>query len=139
MYKIINFREIGDSRGSLIPIEAKKDVPFDVKRLYYIYNTNKDVVRGKHAHLNLEQVLIPINGSCSLRLDDGVRKEDILLNDRTKGIYIASNIWREMYNFSPDCVLLVLASEYYNEKDYIRDYDEFKKRVRENEWDGKER
>lgn len=125
MYQIIDFKEIGDSRGSLVAIEGSKNVPFEIKRIYYIFNTHSDVVRGRHAHKKLKQVLICLSGSCMLRIDNGFRKEEILLNDRTKGIYIGPMIWRELYSFSSDCVLLVLASDHYNESDYIREYSTF--------------
>lgn len=126
MYQIISFREIGDHRGSLIAIEGNKNIPFKIARMYYIFNTGTDVIRGQHAHKHLKQILICLNGSCMLRIDNGKHTEDLYLNDRTKGIYLDSMIWREMYQFSSDCVLLVLASKNYDEADYIRDYFKFK-------------
>ncbi len=125
MYQILNLRENGDFRGTLISSEGASDVPFEIKRLYYIFNTRTDVVRGQHAHKQLKQVLICMNGSCKLRLDNGSLQEDLLLDDRTKGIYIDTMIWREIYEFSPDCILLVLANNHYNEEDYIRNYAHF--------------
>jgi len=97
-----------------------------------MYDTLSDVVRGKHAHKKLQQILFCIHGSCKLRLDDGLSKEEIDLNNPNEGILITNNMWREMYDFSSDAVLLVLASELYDESDYIRDYDEFLKYVKEN-------
>jgi dTDP-4-dehydrorhamnose 3,5-epimerase-like enzyme len=123
--KIYDFKVIGDSRGSLIAIEGEKTIPFDIKRIYYIFDTKSDVTRGKHAHRNLKQILICINGSCEIRLDDGIHSKLLTLNHLTKGLYIDSMIWREMLNFSPDCVLMVLADHYYDEEDYIRNYEEF--------------
>ncbi|WP_461201872.1 sugar 3,4-ketoisomerase [Anoxybacillus sp. TBDG-1] len=130
MYKTICFKEIGDSRGALIAIESGKSIPFEIKRIYYIFNTRSDVVRGKHAHKKLEQVFICLSGSCTLLIDDGEKREEIFLNDKTRGIYIQSMIWREIYDFSSDCVLVVLASQHYDEDDYIRDYATFLKIVK---------
>lgn len=119
----------GDNRGSLVAIESMKDIPFEVKRVYYITDTQKDVVRGHHAHKNLKQILICVHGSCKIGLDNGKEKEEVLLDKINEGIYIESNMWRTMYDFSEGAVLLVLASELYDEADYIRNYDEFIKYV----------
>lgn len=119
------FQPHGDSRGQLIAIEQLKDIPFEIKRVYYMYDTGEGVIRGYHAHKNLQQVLICVHGSCKIRLDNGKEKEIITLDKPNVGLYVANNMWREMYDFSPDAVLLVLASELYDESDYIRDYDEF--------------
>ena len=117
----------GDDRGELVALEAFGNVPFEIKRVYYIYRTEEGVIRGRHAHKSLEQILICVHGSCRLKLDNGTETETILLNKPDEGIYIANDIWREMYDFSPDAVLLVIASEPYDERDYIRDYDAFLK------------
>ena len=93
--------------------------------VYYIYDTAQGVVRGYHAHRKLEQILICIHGTCKIRLDNGHEKKVVPLEKPYEGLYIANNMWREMFDFSPDAVLLVLASELYDESDYIRDYDEF--------------
>lgn len=119
----------GDSRGQLIAIEENNDIPFHVKRVYYIYDTNSDVTRGCHAHRSLKQLLICVHGSCKIRLDDGKESQIVLLDEPNEGIIICDTIWREMFDFSKDAVLLVLASEIYDEKDYIRDYQEFLKYV----------
>lgn len=123
--KRILFDIHGDERGQLVAIEELKSIPFDIKRVYYMYNTTSKVIRGKHAHKKLQQVMICLNGFCKLHLDDGEEKQTIDLNSPNEGIYITNNIWREMSDFSDDCVLLVLASEYYDENDYIRDYQDF--------------
>lgn len=123
--KRIKFDKHGDDRGMLVAVESYKEIPFTVKRVYYIFDTLPDVRRGFHAHKNLEQVLICVHGSCKLLLDDGNEKKDVLLDNPYEGIYLNNNIWREMYDFSPDAVLLVLASELYDESDYIRNYEEF--------------
>ena len=123
----IEFQSLGDERGSLVAVEIgqEKAIPFEIQRVYYIYRTEPGVSRGFHAHKNLRQVAIPVAGSCRMLLDDGQKRESVWLNDPSKGLLIESMTWREMHNFSSDCVLLVLASEHYNEKDYIRDYEQF--------------
>ena len=124
-YKILNFNVKSDSRGSLIALENLKEIPFEVKRIYYIYDTKPDFPRGAHAHKELEQVLIMMDGSCELVLNDGKDIKNIILNRPDMGIFIGKNMWREMKNFSYGAKLLVLASDFYNEKEYIRDYEEF--------------
>ncbi len=123
------FQPHGDERGQLISLEEFKDIPFRIKRVYYMYDTLADVVRGHHAHKSLEQILICIHGSCRIRLDNGTEKKVVSLEKPYEGLYVANNMWREMFDFSPDAVLMVLASEVYDESDYIRDYDEFLKFV----------
>lgn len=120
-----SFPQHGDERGNLVALEELKDIPFAIRRVYYMYDTLPNVVRGKHAHKELEQILICVHGNCKISLDNGREKEEVLLNRPYEGIYIAHNIWREMYDFSEDAVLMVLASELYSVNDYIRDYDEF--------------
>ena len=119
------FQQHGDERGQLVALEEFKDIPFKIKRVYYMYDTSAGVRRGFHAHKNLEQILICIHGSCKILLDNGIEKKNISLEKPYEGLYVANNMWREMYDFSPDAVLMVLASELYNEEDYIRNYDEF--------------
>lgn len=125
-YKILNFNTIGDDRGKLVSLESFKNIPFDIKRVYYIYDTNAQP-RGFHAHTRLEQVVVALAGSCEFELDDGKDKEIIRLNSPDMGVYIGVNMWRVMREFSSDCRLVVLASDYYDESEYIRDYDEFLK------------
>ena len=119
----------GDDRGLLVALEEHKDIPFEIKRVYYMYDTGKGVTRGQHAHKSLEQILICIHGSCKLMLDNGKEKKIVSLEKPYEGLYISNNIWREMYDFSSDAVLMVLASDVYKEEDYIRNYDEFLKFV----------
>ncbi len=114
-----------DPRGKLIAIESLADVPFEIKRIYYIYDTATGTRRGFHCHKELQQYLICISGSCKILLDDGNEKQIVELNDPSEGLYVGPAMWREMFDFSPDAVLLVLASEHYNEDDYIHDYAEF--------------
>lgn len=123
--KTLTFPIIGDNRGSLIALETFQNIPFDIKRIYYIFDTLSGVSRGFHAHQKLQQVLICVKGSCRILLDDGKHKENTILNSPQTGLLIENLIWREMHDFSEDCVLLVLASEYYDESDYIRDYEKF--------------
>ena len=118
------FQQHGDDRGMLVALEEYKDIPFEIKRVYYMYDTKKDVHRGFHAHKSLEQILICIHGSCKVLLDNGTEKKIVSLEKPYEGLYIANNMWREMYDFSEDAVLMVLASE-----DYIRDYNEFLRMV----------
>ena len=120
-----------DSRGGLVSVEGSKDIPFEVKRVYYIFDTAKGVTRGYHAHKKLKQILICVHGSCKIKLDDGSTAEETVLDDPAEGLYVSSALWREMSEFSEGAVLLVLASELYDEADYIRDYEEFKKYVSE--------
>jgi len=129
-YKIFNFKSFGDERGELLPLEMHKEVPFDIKRVYFIYNTKPNVVRGKHAHKHLEQIIICLKGSCKFILDDGYNTKEILISKPNVGLYIGKNIWREMKDFTEDTVLAVIASAEYTEKEYIRDYDEFIKSIK---------
>ncbi len=129
-YKLVDFKTQGDERGSLIAIEKGCNAAFDIKRVYYIFDTKEGVERGFHAHINLKQICIAVKGSCSFVLDDGNKREEIKLDNPNKGLFIEGLIWREMKDFSSDCVLVVLASEYYDESDYIRDYDNFLEKVK---------
>lgn len=129
--KTYTFPPHGDDRGQLIAIEAMKDLPFDIKRVYYIYDTLPGVRRGFHAHKCLQQILLCVNGSCKIHLDDGSETAEVILDRPYEGLYISNNMWREMYDFTPGTVLLVLASEYYDEADYIRNYEDFIKLVKE--------
>lgn len=123
------FQQHGDNRGQLVALEQFNDIPFEIKRVYYMYDTGEGVRRGFHAHKKLSQILICIHGSCKILLDNGSEKKIIPLDKPYEGVYVSNDMWREMYDFSPDAVLIVLASEYYDESDYIRDYDEFLKYV----------
>ena len=118
---------MGDDRGSLVAIEALDTIPFEVRRIYYIFNTMPKVARGFHAHHKLQQLVVCVSGKCRMILDDGQKREEVWLDSPSKGLLIGDMIWREMHDFSQDCVLLVLASEHYDEADYIRDYYEFLK------------
>jgi len=125
--KEIILSQIGNSTlGSLSVVEANKEVPFEIKRVYYIYDLNDcDVLRGKHAHKETEQAIFCLKGSFVLGLDDGENKEKITVDKPNEGIYLGTKLWHDMSDFSDDCVMLVLASDYYREEDYLREYSEF--------------
>ncbi|AAP76694.1 WxcM-like domain-containing protein [Helicobacter sp. MIT 03-1614] len=124
-YKLLSLQTIGDERGKLVSLESLKNLPFAIKRVYYMFDTSPDLPRGFHAHKELEQLVIAIDGACEFVLDDGKNKESVWLNRPDVGLYIGKNMWREMRNFSYGCKLMILASDYYDESEYIRDYAEF--------------
>ena len=127
LIKTISLKSLGDERGSLVALEGNKSVPFDIKRVYYIFDTKQGVSRGFHAHRNLKQVAVCVIGSCRFILDNGNQRDEVVLDKSTTGLLIDNLIWREIYDFSPDCVLMVLASKHYDENDYIRSYSDFLK------------
>lgn len=106
-------------------LEAEKTFPFAIQRVYYLFGTKQGVSRGFHAHKKLHQVAVCVTGHCRITLDDGAKREDVWLDSSVTGIALPPLVWHEMHDFSPDCVLLVLASEYYDESDYIRNYEDF--------------
>lgn len=130
LIKILSFKIHGDKKGSLVSLESFKSIPFEIRRAYYIFGTQQGVSRGFHAHKKLKQVAICVAGKCRMALDDGKTREEVWLDSPTKGLLIEDLIWREMHDFSDNCVLLVLASEYYDESDYIRSYEQFLKEVK---------
>ena len=129
-YKLLDFKTLGDERGSLIAIEQGYNAPFEIKRVYYIFDTKEGVERGFHAHINLKQIVIAVKGSCTFVLDNGKERKEMKLNNPNRGLFIEGLIWREMKDFTEDCVLIVLTSEHYDESDYIRDYDKFLEEVK---------
>ena len=122
--KLLEFSEKGDERGKLVIVEGNQDVPFEIKRIFYIYGSDRDVVRGKHANRESEFVLINVSGTSKVMVTDGKRKQIVELTMPRQGVYLPKMVWKEMYDFSSDSGLLVLASTHYDGK-YIRDYDEF--------------
>lgn len=128
--KIIELPKVTDRRGNLTFAEGNRHVPFEIKRVYYLYDVPGGETRGGHAHKHLEQFIIAIGGSFDVILDGGFNKKRFHLNRAYYGLYVPSMIWRELDNFSSGSVCLVLASEYYDRKDYIRDYDVFKELVK---------
>ena len=129
---ILEFNDLGDERGKLVVIEGNDSIPFDIKRVFYIYGSDATVVRGQHANRQSQFVLINVAGSSKVRITDGKEEFIVELNRPMMGVYIPSMVWKDMYDFSPDSVLLVLASTHYDGKEYIRDYDEYLKEINEN-------
>ena len=127
--KVINFNDLGDERGKLVVIEGNKDIPFEIKRTFYIYDSDSDVVRGQHANRESEFVLINVAGSSKVRITDGREEFVVELDKPMMGVYIPKMIWKDMFAFSKDSVLLVLASTHYDGAEYIRDYNEYIKEV----------
>lgn len=127
---MMEFNQMGDNRGKLVVVEGTNDIPFDIKRVFYIYESDKDVIRGQHANRNSEFVLINVSGKSKVRIDYGNKEEIFILDKPHTGIYIPKMVWKDMYDFSEDSVLLVLASETYDSREYIRSYEEYIKYVR---------
>lgn len=125
MIKIINLETHSDERGSLVAIESLKNIPFEIKRIYYLFGNQPGIERGKHAHKNLKQIYIAVSGSCKIEFDNGKTKSEYFLNNPASGLLIDEVVWREIKEISPDCVLLVITNDFYKEADYIRDYQEF--------------
>jgi len=135
-FRIINFNEFGDERGNLVVAEGSgMDVPFDIKRVFYMYGSDPDIIRGQHANRKTEFVLINVSGTSKVKVDNGMETKIIELNKPRMGLYIDTMVWKDMYDFSPDSVLLVLASEHYDGAEYIRDYEAFLKEVKGNKED----
>ena len=121
-YTILNFHQNIDKRGCLIALEK---LPFEIKRVYYLYNSDNSFIRGKHAHKNLEQIIISLKGSCKVSLDNGIIRDEIFLDSPNRGIFVKKPLWRELSDFSSDSVVLCLASQVFDENDYIRNYQDF--------------
>ena len=134
LYQIINFNEYGDERGNLVVAEGDGiDVPFTIRRVFYMYGSDPEIVRGQYANRKTEFVLINVSGTSRVKVDNGFETEVIELNKPRMGLYLKTMLWKDMYDFSPDSVLLVLASEHYDGEEYIRDYEEFLKEVKQHE------
>lgn len=129
--KLEEFKVLGDHRGQLVALEANRQIPFDVKRVFYIYGTQEGIPRGNHSHYKTKQFLIAVNGSCKVTLDNGKEKETFDLDKPNMGLFQDALIWGSMHDFSNDCVLMVLANEYYDASDYITDYNKFLELVNE--------
>ncbi len=131
--RMLEFPQHGDQRGHLVVVESGKDVPFEIKRAFYIYGSDADVVRGKHANRRTEFVLINVAGKSKVKVTDGFGNEAVYCLDRPHtGIYLPAMVWKDMYDFSSDSVLLVLASEHYDPEEYIRDFDAFSAEIAKN-------
>lgn len=132
--KMLEFKDLGDERGSLVVCEGEQDIPFNPKRVFYIFGSDDKVVRGQHANRESEFVLINVAGKSKVKVMDGLGNEMVYsLNRPNTGIYLPKMVWKEMYEFSPDSVLLCLASTHYDGSEYIRDYDEYVREIKETE------
>lgn len=127
--KTIFFSEMGDERGNLVVIEGHQDIPFEIKRVFYMYGSDPNIVRGQHANRRSSFVLINVSGTSKVRITDGTDELIVVLDKPRMGVYIPPMYWKDMYDFSPDSVLLVLSDEHYDGSEYIRDYTEFLKEV----------
>ena len=127
--KVLNFADLGDERGKLVVVEGEQHIPFAIQRVFYIYGSDSEVIRGQHANRESEFVLINVGGTSKVRIDNGHSEAIIELNKPMMGLYIPTMVWKDMYDFSEDSILLVLASTHYNGKEYIRDYEEYKKEM----------
>ncbi len=130
-YKLLSFPDLGDERGNLVVVEGGIQIPFDIKRIFYIYGSDDTVVRGQHANLRSEFVLINVAGTSKVKVDDGKETRVIELNQPRMGVYLSKMLWKEMYDFSADSVLLVLSNEHYDADEYVRDYEEYMRLLNE--------
>ena len=127
--RVLNFGDLGDERGKLVVVEGNQDIPFEIKRVFYIYGSDSEVVRGQHANRESEFVLINVGGTSKVRIDNGHSEAVIELNKPMMGLYIPTMVWKDMYDFSEDSILLVLASTHYDGNEYIRNYEDYKKEM----------
>ncbi len=129
--KILEFSDLGDERGNLVVVEGSGiDIPFSIKRVFYIYGSDAEVIRGRHANRKTEFVLINVSGKSKVKVDNGYEQRIIDLDRPRMGLYLSTMVWKDMFEFSPDSVLLVLASEHYDAEEYIRNYDDFLREIR---------
>ncbi len=125
-YKILEFADLGDERGNLVVIEGEGiDIPFDVKRVFYIYGSDEKVVRGQHANRQTEFLMVNVGGTSKVKIDNGFETKIIELNRPGMGLYLAPMVWKDMYDFSSDSILLVLCSKHYEAGEYIRNYEDY--------------
>ncbi len=128
--KIIRFRDLGDERGNLVVIEGDGiDIPFDIKRVFYIYGSDATVVRGKHANRQSEFLMVNVSGTSKVRVTDGHEEMVVSLDEPGLGLYLPKMLWKDMYDFSKDSVLVVMSNMHYDGSEYIRDYDEYLKEI----------
>ncbi len=130
--KIIKFNDLGDERGKLVVIEGEQTIPFSIQRVFYIYGSDTTVIRGQHANRESEFVLINVAGTSKVRITNGEEEFIVELNKPMMGVYIPKMIWKDMYDFSADSVLLVLASTHYSGEEYIRNYDDYVTLIKNN-------
>ena len=129
--RLLEWKDLGDERGNLVVVEGNMDIPFEIKRIFYIYGSDDTVVRGQHANRLSEFVMSNVSGTSKVKVDNGEESRVIELNRPRMGLYLKNNIWKDMYDFSADSILLVLASEHYDESEYIRDYQEYLRFIKE--------
>ena len=129
--RLLEWKDLGDERGNLVVVEGNMDIPFEIKRIFYIYGSDDTVVRGQHANRLSEFVMINVSGTSKVKVDNGEESRVIELNRPRMGLYLKNNVWKDMYDFSADSILLVLASEHYDESEYIRDYQEYLRFIKE--------
>ena len=122
-YKLIDFVEFSDEKGSLVACEYQKNCPFDIKRVFYIFDVNPNAVRGRHANRDSEFLFVALNGSCKIKIDNGKIQETLILNNPKQGLYVGKMLWKEMFDFSKGCILLVMSNAPYNKGEYINDYE----------------
>lgn len=127
--KILEFPDLGDERGNLVVVEGEDSIPFTIARVFYIYGSDDTVVRGQHANRNSEFVLINVSGTSKVRVTDGLEECIVELNRPRMGLYLPTMLWKDMYEFSSDSVLLVLTNTHYDDGEYIRDYEEYLKEL----------
>ncbi|TXE82726.1 WxcM-like domain-containing protein [Campylobacter coli] len=127
--KLINLKYFDDKNSTLIAIEKQVNCPFEIKRIFYIFDVPKNTIRGEHANLNSEFFFIVLLGECKIKIDNGKEQKNFILNNPKQGLYIDKMLWKQMYDFSKDCILLVLSNTLYDANEYIRDYNEFLKAV----------
>ena len=131
LYRILYFKDLGDERGNLVVIEGEGiDIPFDIKRVFYIYGSDDKVVRGQHANRETEFLLVNVGGSSKVKVDNGTETAIITLDRPGMGLYLSPMLWKDMYDFSPDSILLVLASRHYDDREYIRDYQKYLREIK---------
>ena len=128
-YRILEFGDLGDERGQLVVVEGEQDIPFEIRRVFYMYGSDSEVIRGQHANRKSEFVLINVSGTSKVRVDNGFEEDIIELNRPRMGLYLPTMLWKDMYDFSEDSVLLVLANTHYDGSEYIRDYEEYLREV----------
>lgn len=129
-HKILEFRDLGDERGKLVVVEGEYDIPFEIRRVFYIYGSDPNVIRGQHANRNSQFILINVGGTSRVKIDNGFESKIIELNKPRMGLYIDTMVWKDMYDFSKDSILLVLTNTHYDGTEYIRDYDVYLKEVK---------
>jgi dTDP-4-dehydrorhamnose 3,5-epimerase-like enzyme len=132
--ELIHLHMHGDDRGQLVALEQERNVPFEIRRVYYLFATRQDVHRGQHAHRRLNQLVVALHGSVTFLADEGHGPVEVVLDDPARGLLLGGMVWRDLYDFSEDCVLMVLADQLYDPDDYIVDYDEFLREANGVQW-----